>query len=625
MEPRTLHILELTAATAGQTVLLAAAWGLLGAVFVYDPLVVPDFLATLIFRKPTETTWIVTLLATLLAVATTTVLSTAFKEALRRRMHKPISLIHLSGGIALARNSFLISFRHPVPALVTLVVFGVTKLLVSSWAALLTPTHVPLTVSASGWELDLTSNSFESMLQQELVQSGAAVVRGNSSEIIDLNGILSGIAAAEYSYSTPGVFNFNGVQYNISTGGILPAAPGYGGTTNPVANNNTGLAFAGGLVPTHLDINFPNGHAIRGLYSTFALQQHGLTANVTCQQSNGSTGMLGLDSSFYPVSVPLANGTTDYWLWAWNVTGNCSDGRPSQQQYVTQSNSSTVPQTSTSGFISSLVCPYPLRQSDVSWEHFSVTTNASWKYDFIPLTVCAIEPHVTTSLVSYSDGAINTTVLSSRSLGSDNSNLTQFLAAIIDYQSRTSQGLTTNSIGDALYSIYVSNPINETSTEEMTNLLLGELEQYWRGVIEFSGTFLRSAFSVYPRFIPTEARTSLNGSETITTMGWYLHSAGWAYMIIPITVVALMLYAAVAYTLWHIYTGRSGPPFTMFDPSNPIHVMIVSSARDLNDAKDNLGDCLGGFERGGMGRNEDLRVELTDVAQYRKRFRVVHD
>jgi len=210
MEPRTLHILELTAATIGQTVLLAAAWGFFGAVFDHDPLIVPDSLATLIFRNPTETTWIVTLMATLLSIATTTYdfvkvlrkypscwfilpsfLSIAFKEALRRRMHKPISLIHLSGGIALARNSFFFSFRHLIPTVATLMVFGVTKLLVSryatcsvlqemkmtlhSWAALLAPALVPLTAGASGWELDLTSNSFESMLRQELVQSGAAV------------------------------------------------------------------------------------------------------------------------------------------------------------------------------------------------------------------------------------------------------------------------------------------------------------------------------------------------------------------------------------------------------------------------------------------------------------------
>jgi hypothetical protein len=44
-----------------------------------------------------------------------------------------------------------------------------------SWAALLTPIRVSLTVGASGWELDLTSSSFESLLQQELVQSGGAI------------------------------------------------------------------------------------------------------------------------------------------------------------------------------------------------------------------------------------------------------------------------------------------------------------------------------------------------------------------------------------------------------------------------------------------------------------------
>ncbi|KAI9568244.1 hypothetical protein HD554DRAFT_786507 [Boletus coccyginus] len=625
MEPRTLHILELTAATVGQTILLAAAWGFFGAVFDHDPLVVPDSLATLIFRKPTETTWIVTLLATLLSIATTTVLSIAFKEALRRRMHKPISLIHLSGGIALARNSFFFSYRHLIPTVATLLVFGVTKLLVSSWAALLAPTLVPLTAGASGWELDLTSNSFESMLRQELIQSGAAIVRGNSSEIINLNGVLSGIAAAEYSFGTVGIFNFNGVKYNISTGGILPAAPGYGGTTDPASDSDTGLAFAGGLIPTHLDVNFPNGHALQGLYDEFTLKQQGLTANVTCHRTNGSTGRLNLDSSFHPISVPLADGTTDYWLWAWNITGDCSDGRPSQQQYVTKSNSSTVPQASMSGFISSLVCPYPLRQTGFTWEHFTVTTNANWRYDFFPLTVCAIDPLVTTSLVSYSNGVIETTVLSSRSLGSSNSNLTQFLAAIIDRQSRTTQGLTTNSIGDALYSIYVSASNNSTSPDDVTNLLLRELEQYWRGVIEFSGTFLRSAFSVYPLTVPTEARIRLTGYETITTMGWYRQEEIWAYTIIPITVVALITYAAVAYTLWHIFSGRDGEPFTMFDPSNPIHVIMVSSARDPDDSKGNLDDWLSGFEDGGMDNNEELRVQLTNLAQHRKRFRVTHD
>lgn len=48
-------------------------------------------------------------------------------------------------------------------------------MILRSWAALLTPTVVTWNVDASGWELDLTSSSFESLLEQELVQSGAAL------------------------------------------------------------------------------------------------------------------------------------------------------------------------------------------------------------------------------------------------------------------------------------------------------------------------------------------------------------------------------------------------------------------------------------------------------------------
>ena len=44
------------------------------------------------------------------------------------------------------------------------------------------------------------------------------LVRGNSSEIIDVGGVLNGIAAAEYSFGTSGVFDFNGAKYNVSTG-----------------------------------------------------------------------------------------------------------------------------------------------------------------------------------------------------------------------------------------------------------------------------------------------------------------------------------------------------------------------------------------------------------------------
>ena len=111
----------------------------------------------------------------------------------------------------------------------------------------------------------------------------------------------------------------------------------------------------------------------------------------------------------------------------------------------------------------------------------AVVTNASWKYDFLPLTVCFVTPLVTTSLVNYSGGIIYTNVTSSRSLGSGNTNLTAFLAAIVDYQSRTTQSLTTNTIGDALYSIYVTTSGNNSSSnDDLNTLLLLEMVSFTR-------------------------------------------------------------------------------------------------------------------------------------------------
>ena len=107
----------------------------------------------------------------------------------------------------------------------------------------------------------------------------------------------------------------------------------------------------------------------------------------------------------------------------------------------------------------------------------AVVTNASWKYSFLPLTVCAINPLITTSRVLYAGGVINTTVINALPLGSSNTNLTRFLAAIVNYQSWNTQGLTTNSIGDALYSIYVS-ASNDNSTNDVTELLLTELVSF---------------------------------------------------------------------------------------------------------------------------------------------------
>lgn len=107
------------------------------------------------------------------------------------------------------------------------------------------------------------------------------------------------------------------------------------------------------------------------------------------------------------------------------------------------------------------------------------------KYGFLQLTTCEIVPKLTTSLVTYAYGTLNATVVTSTSLTSSNTNLALFLASLIDYQSRNAQGLVSNSIGDALYSIAVSTntstsdsgPMDPRLIQELVNALI-ELSRY---------------------------------------------------------------------------------------------------------------------------------------------------
>lgn len=54
------------------------------------------------------------------------------------------------------------------------------------------------------------------------VVDSTIAAQGNSIKIIDIDGLLSGIATAQYSMGVHGVMNFNGVLYNVSTGVSSP-------------------------------------------------------------------------------------------------------------------------------------------------------------------------------------------------------------------------------------------------------------------------------------------------------------------------------------------------------------------------------------------------------------------
>jgi hypothetical protein len=82
-----------------------------------------------------------------------------------------------------------------------------------------------------------------------------------------------------------------------------------------------------------------------------------------------------------------------------------------------------------------------------------------YKYNFLPTTVCEVVPYLTTVNVTYNGGIISVDRISSSSglTSSPNLPLSQYIAAVMDYQAGSNQAMVKNTIGDFLTAYGTSN------------------------------------------------------------------------------------------------------------------------------------------------------------------------
>ncbi|KIJ65845.1 hypothetical protein HYDPIDRAFT_27073 [Hydnomerulius pinastri MD-312] len=575
-----------------QTLILATAWTFFGAVQLSKPLCLPDSAARWVYNNPTDTTIIVSITATVLSIVTGLCFSIAVKQALRQRIaRRPISLVKLSAGVAFAKTSFILKRAYPWLTIETLAIFGAFSLLTSNWTTLLTPVQVTLPVKISGWELDIGSSNFDTSLQQALA---AAVSSPEWIEVFGSSSLLSGIAAAGNSFGLQSIFNFNDVKYNVSTGGILPAVVSYNGTQQAAPLQNSGINFSGGQVPANIS-------AIQwfsGISSNYTVYQQGLTANVTCAEYTSPADWGGLELNQVSVSGSIVSVP----LTVWGLEAACpSNGGIPQQAYVTDVLADGV------GLLASVVCPAfgNIANSTLNYtfEEILVISNGTGLYSFLPPTVCQILPMVTTSTVVYANDMITTTVVESTPIQSWQQNLLSFLVTGINYQTWSTQSVKTNALGDALMSIYTATTTSSI-TDSNTTQILQELSQFWRGVVEFSGTFVRSGFSASPRTLSSDMLVSMQGTQTVTTIGWSAAKPTYLYTLIPVTLTAFLTYFAILLCLWHAskhehyepHPGEVGEDVksgrnvdeeihadnSKFDVTDPIHLVVASAPEGLS-------------------------------------------
>lgn len=576
----------------GQTVILGFAWGFAGAILYTGVLALPDNIVRLIEEHPTVLTLIVTLIATALSITTSMFFTFALKEALRHHLSGPsITLFKLRTAIALSRPTWVLRRKFLKLSLLTLVVYAMVAFLNTSWSTLLLPTLVEWPVGTFGTELDLGSAAFVNQLSTDLNDIVVNTAQAPAFQVLNVLTLLSGIAAVDIQggVETSSMFSFNGVSYNQSTGGILPAIQEYSGSSAP-PGSNVGLAFTGGQVPVNTSFNW--GHLGRdagtqGISKNYSITQQGLTANVTCQPIDRSQNAFSVTP--YPVPGPTGSNMT---FITWETVANCSGNLNSITSF-TVGLANGLPDNATEGLLPTVVCPSPQNSTAFNPYKFDIFMSGLYKYSFLPTIVCEVTPYLTTVNVTYNGGIISVDRIaeSSGSTSSSNFPLSQFIATVMNYQASSNQAVVKNTVGDFLTAYGTSN----------VSAMYSELEDYWRGIAEFSSTQLRSGYSASG--VPSNMARSTSGTMYIETYGWRSRSRTFILLLVVITLIWLATVLAAGYSLVQEKITASDPSF---DFSDPVDLIIAASGG-------RLGPQLHDEDDEEEHHSEDVVIRFEDV------------
>ncbi|KAG2338416.1 hypothetical protein BDR05DRAFT_969251 [Suillus weaverae] len=525
---------------------------------------------------PTELTLISTVISTILSVTTTALFSVAVKHALSHYITQPLSLVELHTAIALTKPQPLIRWNHRKLSLITVLIVGLITLLNSSWTTLLLPTHLTWRVPIQGKDLDLGSSAFDAQLGNDMYYGNRSF--RNTSYTLDIISPMSGISASRSAVAggDDSVFAFNGVSYSKSSNGIVPAVKEYAGTSSTA--NNVGLEYYGGKVAVNTVPDLDPDHS--GLARTYNVTQQGLSAHITCS---------ALDPNDPQYSISIEYSTLDsYGIMFWNMTAKCPLGDSGLSTWAT---ADFQKGDNTDGFLGIAICPGTANATS-----FDIFLQGTWGYSSLGQTVCKVAPYVASFDVMYNNG--NISVDQPRyiqPLQNTSINVTTFISNVVWELSYTSQTTYNNPLGQLLQ----LNAINPTRS------VYEVLQDYFLGVVEFSATYLRSAYSAEGAvtampalYSDQSAFKSLNGTMSVTTYGWSSDHLTYIYILGVLTVIWVVTISAATYSLIQRRT-QSHP---LFDAANPVHLMMASSAGGLEN--------LAGFHPDGVTSSERVRVRL---------------
>ncbi|KAG2351018.1 hypothetical protein BDR05DRAFT_994343 [Suillus weaverae] len=596
-----------------QAAIFAAALWFAIYVHTRGHIYLPSGAAQAAMDYPRITSYVVTLIATIISFLNTILLGRVLQIALAARMSQPMSLQALRGGLSLVTGQKLFGLRglkiswawikslacmrdgRKVIALgdrqywtwlkYTLMYGILCGPLTSSWTSFLTPTPVDLQFDFTGTEADYlaateqlntwmsrpiaTYPSKSSPL--DIYMAATTGMRrgyglGNVTMFIQAG---HGAAASELGF--PNYIPFQRSLYNGSTGGIY---------TNDLMMGQDAISS----IPSEYQ-------GWSGIYTTI---QQGLSANVRCRQQTLNTsgvyphvGLYGSESLGSTITTPNQTFTADYGIQRWSTITNCSSNSVAYTLdilAVVDQNYSALGD----GVLVGSVCKY---------QDFEKTTNQSFlvlmqgyepSYAFITPTICEVSPLITSVHVVFDGTTVNindTTNSEPMDPEGQDAVYIDLISDLIWLMMFDTQSLSGNAMAAGIQMI--GNGLDDSLALMDSDLLNFVL-------------LMRSDLQLGS----DTPMTQYQGIVHVQTLGYEYKQSSHLFLIVPLAAVLILTCAAAIYTsvakpkkpgdVCIVEDGRAhdtmdGPLCSFggsedFDPTNIIHLMMLASRAPLDHA-----------------------------------------
>ncbi|KAJ6472913.1 hypothetical protein C8R47DRAFT_1145737 [Mycena vitilis] len=458
----------------------------------------------------------------------------------------------------------LIHDRHQLKwSVLSGAVFWLTGLQAAGWIKLLTPKVFPYNLNIVGRELDISSS-----ILQPLGSSGAldyCVLNTSNLPAFTVGQTDSGYAALNADEGFLAPLNVIDQTFVTSTGGILPLSFHDVDAAEWFPNMTT-------TIPATLSPFFDVG---TGLSSNLSTTQQGFTADVTCKFQNLTLNTI--PSLKIEVGAPNASAPSLV-----QMSSNCA--APNGSAGPLNSVSAYTYLTDGSGYILMVACD---GATDVGG--YTLIFAGSGLYDFVQTTVCTLSPKVNRLQVDYSYDFSSALIAAGTPLpgtsipdeeGSAGLSAVNTLSSMM-YFAQTTQ---TNIVGDQL-----STAILNLDGGDFDNaVILNSMEEYVRGVTEYSATIFRACLSgkdlVFSEGVPSNMSVASKGRLSAQVVGWGITynmrgiTTSTSWVLIPATLIAFATIYVVVKTVARHARDPVGEPF---DPANTMQLLEAAAAGGL--------------------------------------------